>query len=380
MPRRATEPSDPGEASGIPDTRAPWAVDPPSVCTDGVELSRLIARAQLTFAQAVELAAGVAAEAARRSVRDAGTPGRILVGADGRVVPAATAPGRPPAAGRPVGADLAEIADAARPRARAAGPAAEALLAELDHAVAELPVAGVPMVARMLRDAAGALDRGTVRAEIGALVRAIAADPDQPLGSRAAGVPATPASPARPARTGRRRTVRRRIGAWLLSVLILGGAVLLEVGFLRDHIATDIGLLLDAGRGGSSSSAARTPADPPVAAPAPASAGPVTAVDLRALAPCAPGSSCSVRLLVRLDPGAGQQAVTWTYRIVNRCTGASVAARGGSIAVPAGGQQAAAVTTVPLPALPGLALIAVTQEPAVAASPAVLVGSCPSRP
>jgi hypothetical protein len=48
--------------------------------------------------------------------------------------------------------------------------------------------------------------------------------------------------------------------------------------------------------------------------------------------------------------------------------------------LPPGGQRAAAVTTVALPAVPGLALIAVTQEPAVAASPPVLVGSCTPHP
>jgi hypothetical protein len=163
-------------------------------------------------------------------------------------------------------------------------------------------------------------------------------------------------------------------------VFVLAGVVLLEAGFLRDHIAADIRQLLDAGRGGSTHAVARTSADPAVPAAAPASAGPVTGVDLRALSPCAPGSACSVRLLVRLDPGAGQQVVTWTYRIVDRCTGATTMAPGGSMALPPRGRRAAAVTTVALPAGQGLALIAVTQEPAVAASPPVLVGSCTPHP
>jgi hypothetical protein len=161
-------------------------------------------------------------------------------------------------------------------------------------------------------------------------------------------------------------------------VLVLAGVIVLEVAFLRDHIVADIGLLLDAGRGGSapSASAARAPDGPPVAAPAPASAGRVTGVDLRALSSCTPGAPCGVRLEVRLTPGIGPQAVTWTFRIVDRCIGSSATATGGSVTLPPGAQRAAAVATVALPATPGVALIAVTGKPAAAASAPVVIGSC----
>jgi hypothetical protein len=397
--RRAVEPPEPDRVPGIPD---PHPVDPPSVFAAGVELTRLIARAQLTVAQAVELGADVAAEAVRRCAADAGPPDRdpvmagpVLIGADGRVVPGAVAQGRPDgrasASRPPVGVLLVAIADAVRPCARASGPAAEELLAELDRAVAQLPVAGLRAVAGMLRDAAGAIDRRTVRTEIGALVRAIGVDAYPTTGTGAAGAPGAPPRAATPRRaragrsgagrpgTGRLRTGRRRIGAWLLSVLVLAGVVLLEVVFLRDHIVSDVRVLLDAGRGGSAPSTAQRSTDPPLVAPAPASAGPVTGVDLRALGPCSPGSPCSVRLLVRLVPAAGQQVVTWTYRVVDRCTGASAMAAGGSVALPAGGQRAEVIASVPLPVAPGVALVAVTQEPATAASPPVVVGSCPSH-
>jgi hypothetical protein len=159
-------------------------------------------------------------------------------------------------------------------------------------------------------------------------------------------------------------------------VLVLAAVVLLEVAILRDDIATDIDLLLDAGRGESSTSAAPEPDGRPIAPVAPAAAGSVTAVDLRPLAQCAPGASCTVRLEVRLLPGADPQAVTWSYRIVDRCTGATGSAPGGTVAVPAGGDRALAVGAVALPAARAVAVVAVTDLPAVAASPPVLVGSC----
>jgi len=153
----------------------------------------------------------------------------------------------------------------------------------------------------------------------------------------------------------------------------------LEVAFLRDRIASDIGLLLDAGRSGSEASAAPTPDDGlPIPAPAPASAGSVTAVDLRPLAPCAPGATCSLRVLVRLVPAADPQVVTWSYRVVDRCTGASETVPGGSVTAPAQEDRVAVVGSLPLPALQAVAVLAVTELPAVAASPPVSVGSCPS--
>ncbi len=393
--QRAIECPEPDPAPGHPGRREPQPVDPPSIPSDSVELDRLIARAQLTLAQAVELGAGVVAEARRRSGLDAGEPGHepviagpLLIGADGRIVPLPCPDGRPDrgpaAAGALVGEVLAGIADAVRSRARAAGPAAEQLLAELDRAVAELSVAGVPGAARTLQEAAGAIDRRAVRAEIGALVRAIGADVRPAGGIEPTGAwPASArASPAWRTGTGRTSTARRQIGAWLLSLVVLAGVVVLEIAFLRGHIVADVGQLLKAGRGGptSSPSAARTPDGVPVIEPAPASAGRVAGVDRRAFSPCAPGSPCTVRIAVRLTPGTGRQIVTWTYRIVDRCTGTSVEAPGGSVALPPGEQQAAAVATVPLPTMPGVALIAVTDKPAAAASPPVVVGSCPSRP
>jgi hypothetical protein len=81
---------------------------------------------------------------------------------------------------------------------------------------------------------------------------------------------------------------------------------------------------------------------------------------------------------VQLTPAAEPQAVTWTYRLVDACTGATVTAPGGAVTVPPRGDRAVAVGTIALPATDGVAVFAVTDAPAVAASAPVLVGSCPS--
>jgi hypothetical protein len=376
---------EPGPASEPADRSEPPPAEPPPAFPGGVELSRLIALARLTAAQAVEIAAEVLAEAAGRSEPD--TFGPVVIGADGRVVPGPAGDGRhngkPAAAGSAgpaVAAVLADVAGAARLRGRRADPAAERLLAELDRVVTELPVTGVTAAAPALQEAAASVDRGAVRAELAALVRAVGERAGSPNGAGPARdpAPAVLAAPAGGATGGRTRSARRRVGAWLLSVVVLASVVTLEVAVLRDDIARDVGLLLDAGRSGSAPSAGREADGPPVEAPAPAAAGSVAAVDLRPLAQCTPGAPCTLRLLVRLLPGAEPQVVTWSYRIVDRCTGATDTAAGGSVTVPAGGDRAAAVGTVVLPAVQAVAVVAVVDVPAAAASPPVFAGSCAS--
>ena len=48
--------------------------------------------------------------------------------------------------------------------------------------------------------------------------------------------------------------MRTRVWAWLLSVAVLVAVVALEVVLLRDDIAADVHLLLEAGRSGSTAS------------------------------------------------------------------------------------------------------------------------------
>jgi hypothetical protein len=355
---------------------------------DGVELSRLLALARLSPAQALQVAAGLLAAVAGRPDPETGGPGgevtvdQVLIGADGRVGLRPAPDRRDDGAPSPVvpsevavGAVLADVAAAARLPGRRAGQAADPLLAELDRAVVELPVAGVPAVARTLGEAAAGPGSSAVQAELGALARAIGGYADQAQGAGPAGAPPTGVRRGPVPRVVTRDT-GRRIGAWFLSILLLAGVAGLEVVVLRDKVASDISVLLDAGRSRATPSAAPEPDGLPVVPPAPAAAGSVREVDLRLLDQCTSGTACTVRVLVRVTPGAEPQVVTWSYRVVDRCTGAVTPTPGGSVTVPAGGERVAVVGTVPLPAVAAVGVVAVTEVPAAAASAPVLVGSC----
>jgi hypothetical protein len=374
----------------VTDRREAPRADPPSVGTRGVELGSLLALARLTAGQALEIGAelltAVSGEAAGGDDGPAGDRVAVepMVEADGRVVLGGRGSGG--RTGTPTGrtwrtpqAVLADVAAAAR-RPGAPDPTADLRLAELDRAVRDLPTAGAPVVARRLQEAAAAIDRSAVRAELAALVRAVA-------GGAAAGAPRTgePTGAARAEGAGtaspRYRSVARRVGAWLLSILVLAAAVVTEVVLLRDDITADIDMLLDAGRGADQPSAGSGPDVPPLTAPAPAAAGSVLAVDLRSLGRCAPGAPCAVRVQVRLVPAAEPQVVTWSYQVVDLCTGRSSTAPGGSVTTPPQADRAEAVGVVPLPPLDSVAVVAVTDLPAAAASAPVAVGSCrPSGP
>jgi hypothetical protein len=371
----ATEGREPGTA-GAPDA-LPAAAQPGAV--GGVELSRLVSLARLSPAQALEIGAGLLAGAVRRSEAggEPGTVGRVEIGAEGEVVLAAAGP-----KGSTVAAVLADVADAARSGARPADPVAEVLVAELDRAVVDLAQTGLAAVAATLGAAADALDRRVLRTELAALVRAIGNGGGSPGTAGGTGAADRSAAAGRAERgtSGSSGSAARRAAAWVLSLVVLSALVVLELVLLQDDLRTDIDQLLQAGRSGSESSATASatpsPAVPTVVAPAPPSAAGVTAVDLRPLAPCAPGAPCTVRVLVRLVPGAVDQVVTWSYRVIDPCTRASGTVAGGSVTVPAQGRLAAAVGTVALPAQSAVAVVAVTDAPAIAASPPVVVGSC----
>jgi hypothetical protein len=362
-------------------------VEPAPVLAVGVQVTRLLALVRLTAPQALEL--GTALLTGATESGDPVLPDRAIVSTTGEVVlhPAADGgtDGRPVAGrtGTALTAVLAEVARSARLRGRPPDPEAELLLTELDRAAADLPDAGVPAVAARLRETADAIDRTVVRGELAALVRAVGDRSASAGGSAAAVLPSAAGRAAQARRVAKkeRRTAVRRIGAWLLSLVVLAAVVVGEVALLRDDISADVGLLLDAGRSGSESSTAPKPDGVPIVPPAPASAGSVAAVDLRPLAQCVPAAPCTLRLQVGLVPGPEPQVVIWSYRIFDRCTGAATDVPGGTVTAPAGGQRVAAIGTVALPAQQAVAVVAVTGVPAAAASAPVFAGSClPAEP
>lgn len=372
-PRAADRPAlapEPREPIG----NAPAAGHPAATAPGGLALTRLLALARPTPPQALELGLGLLdallVAAADGTAPDVVDPG---VTAEGRVTTAALPAG---GRGRPAQQVLVELAATAR-RPGAADPAAERVLAELDLAATDLATGSVAAAARRLGTVAGGVDRARIRSELGALARAVGGTAATPGG----GLRVLPSEGARgrsaPATAPRRgRSTGRRVGAWLLSLVALGAVVAGEVVLLGDDIRTDIDLLLDAGRSGEQPEEEPEADGLPVVPPAPPAAGPVAGVDLRALGPCATGAPCAVRLLVRVVPAAEPRTVTWSYLIVDRCTGASSGVPGGAAPVPPQADRVAVVGVVPLPALPGLAVLAVTDAPAVAASPPVSTGSC----
>ena len=359
---------------------------PPARPPSGVPLTRLIALAGLTPAQALEIGADLVTSAVERP--DPADPlladGQVMIGTDGRAVLARPAGGRAATSGSPpmsatIETVLADLADAAgRCRRRD-----DTLLAELERAIALVALVDLQAVAGTLRDACVGIDRDGVRAELSALVRAIT-DTSGAI-TVGGGLLEAPSSVAagrghEVGPRGRDRVAMRRIGAWLLSVAVVVTIVLLEFAFLRDDILADVRLLLEAGRSGSVPADTPEPGSPPLVAPGPPAAGSVLAVDLRALDGFTPGAPCPMRVLVRLVPATEPQTVTWSIRIMDRCTGDAETVPGGSVVIAAGEAQATAVGSVPLPPA-AAAVFAVTERPAIAAAPPVLVGSCaPVRP
>ena len=364
------------------------ATDLSGVAVSGaVRLTRLLALAGLSPSQAVEVGAGLL-EAVDQQVDPGGAAfatDRVMVGVDGRVAiePGprdgslrAAGPGSDTTARR-VAAALEQVTAASRGGAGRAEPATAPLLDELDDAVAELPVAGVTAVRQRLDEACAAIDRRAVRAELAALVRAVVESSGNAVpGGAARSARATDVCPGNLSPTGPPPAVRTRVWMWLLSVAVLVAVVALEVVLLREDIVADVHLLLEAGRSGSAASTVPQPDGLPLIPPAPPAVGTVAGVDLRPLTPCTPGAPCTVRVLLRLLPAAGPQTVSWSFQLVDRCTGATDTAAGGSVTVPARVQQVAAVDTVLLPAYRAVALVAVTDLPAAAAAPPVLIGSC----
>jgi hypothetical protein len=113
----------------------------------------------------------------------------------------------------------------------------------------------------------------------------------------------------------------------------------------------------------------------PVPALAPASAGPITAIEIEPLqGSCQPNEACPVQVTVRLQPQPAAEEVRWSFHVFDRCTGTTDVLPGVSVTALAGWAYVYGTSWPSLPATHPLALVAVTETPAAAASPAVLAG------
>lgn len=173
------------------------------------------------------------------------------------------------------------------------------------------------------------------------------------------------------------RLVPRRRGSSMVQAIailaVLGAAVVAEVGLLGPDIRASWQRLTDA-----PADEGRDPRDvvggADVPAPAPAAAGAVTRVAARPLRECSPGRVCDLRILVQVWPDDARRIpVAWTVAVVDTCTGARTTHPGGAAKVSIGADRVDGLTRVRLPEARALAVIAVTVEPAMAASAPVLV-------
>jgi hypothetical protein len=113
----------------------------------------------------------------------------------------------------------------------------------------------------------------------------------------------------------------------------------------------------------------------PVPMLAPAAAGPITAIEIQPLdGSCQPGGTCPVQVTVRLQPQPSAEEVRWSFHVFDRCTGATDVVPGTSVTALAGWGYVYGTSWPTLSANHPLALVAVTESPAAAASPAVLAG------
>jgi hypothetical protein len=340
----------------------PVSAIPSRTPVDDLALTRLLSIARLTPAQAVALGAELLAALADRD-NGAGTPLRaedVRVGREGRArlietrhVDDAT---QPPTHGADL-ASAAVVLDSIRAATRPS-TADGGLIRALERAATEArsPDGRVAIVAAILREA-DAVDAARARAELSRLV-AVAAG---------SGV-APPASGLRrrPPRAIARAVVARS-WKWVLSLVVLVAAVVVEIIFLRDDISHDVLAVLEAGR--SEATATGTPlALPPIVAAAPTAAGAISRIDVRQIQPCASGSDCGLRVQVTVRPQAEPQTIRWDVRILDRCTGEAVTAPGGTVTVPPHGDRVDVVSTVRLPEAEALAVMAVTDLPVTTAS------------
>lgn len=185
---------------------------------------------------------------------------------------------------------------------------------------------------------------------------------------------------------GRRRLragALRSLGLLAALAVVAGGAVGV-VRLFRHHAGSATSPATTAAptapRATPSPSAPPTPTLLPLSAPAPPRAGDVLAVSIATTgAACGPTSPrCTVVVRVDLAPHA-LETVVWHLVVVDRCTGTTTTEPGSRVTALASYAYVYDDDTLTLPSSHPLAVYAVTDTPAAAASSPLLVGepSCP---
>ncbi|TSE00373.1 hypothetical protein FOS14_08075 [Skermania sp. ID1734] len=289
------------------------------------------------------------------------------------------------------------IADNARLAVGSHDAQAAAHLDKLDESLVE--PTDLPDLSRRVRQSIGPiLDasdhdrvRGT-RTEIGELVAVITGDspatteldePQLPIEVHASADSLTPADWPLPRtnpwhRRRRLASMRRRILVVAVIVVLIGAAVAAPRVFAQLKRGWQA-VIAPTEPISNQLSPVSPPPEPPTQgpsapSPAPASAGPINAVSATlADGPCAPGQPCTIRVDVKIDPAPKQRPVSWELRAYDQCSKAVMTVGRLTVPVPAGAPQIYGVTRVAMPPGKAFAVVAVTGNPAAAASAPLLV-------
>lgn len=392
---------------------ATWLV---SAYVEGVSLTRLIGAATLTPVQAGFLAIGVVRGLLR--LHQAGlahgrlTGDNVLVRTDGEPTLTDWAPGAlagardareaavdDVAAMQAMALEVARNADRPVVRHHAAY---DELMAALEHPVEGEDMAGLHARLEQALLSSVGNDTGMAgpRAEIARLVTTLARrrSPNGHREVRGLRVPIPVPEVLPEGRLSEADWRRAGSGPWLwraavpaVVLVVLAGAFVVgrgPVGDLLDGLGDESTsssapgpsqpAASDGPSADTSPSAGPTPA--PVPSLAPSAAGEVSAVEIRPYAECTAGATCLLRTTARVTPSVDGRLVRFEVAVVNRCSGTVRTRPAGDVTAAPGWTSVYVTTSVTMPRAGSLAVVALTTDPARAASSPLLVpvagGSC----
>ena len=366
---------------------------------DGVSLLRLLDRAKPSVAEAATLAAlvleAVAALHAAGHRHGALDSRSVRIGLDGDVRLA----GWGPNALFPTGLDadlrradvraaagiVAEIVESAGRPTRRLTEREEKLLARLSSCADPRSLARRTMLkaGHGLGAAVGSSERRrAARHGLVELARAVAAidaplSGGQPLTDGRGRPPAGPTGNMTPRRSfpppARRPHIWPRIWKGAVIAAALSLVLGVELRFFGDSVQRNVHVLLSGDVRAAAAGSPRRPAPLPVLGPA--TAGPVTHLELRPLDGCRAGAVCNAVVQVTVTPRNQPLDVAFGLEVIDRCRSGREARPGGVLSIPSGRDRAVRTVTLSLPEGRSLAVIPVTRSPVtVAGTPMRLPG------
>lgn len=168
-------------------------------------------------------------------------------------------------------------------------------------------------------------------------------------------------------------------GAILIALAALWGVVTVVRGVTAGHPAANVATPTPPPAAHAtatpkpSSSAAPTPKPSGPPSFGPASAAPITSVELAASG-CSPGGSCGVEVTVHTAGASSANDVTWTIKAYDVCSGTTTDLATNKVTEQQGWTSVIGDNTVNIPSGKAIQLVAVTSAPATAASPVVSAG------